>query len=203
MKTTNKKIINFWLIITICTYTYFGWKCTLQLTFWYKCTFYFGSTVYAIFTNLLFDCLHLLHVLVEDVLLNKLWTFKLLSTERTEVLVLCDLLCVHLNKPLHFSKAAYSQGATHTSIKISITLTSKYISRSRKEQLRFGYRKDMLQRLSFQTSPCQPQREVPSLQAVASPSPPYRHNTWPLQHNNSIIGIYCRVFKKYYHRHAF
>lgn len=87
--------------------------------------------MYALSTDLLFDCLHLLHVLVEDVLLNKFRTFKLLSTERTEVLVLGDLLCVHLNEPLHFSEAAYSQGATHTSIKISITLSSKYISRSR------------------------------------------------------------------------
>ena len=38
--------------------------------------------------HFLLHCLNLLQVLVEDVLSNKLRTFELLATERTEVLVL-------------------------------------------------------------------------------------------------------------------
>ena len=79
----------------------------------------FSVVVFAKFTDLLFDCIHLVHVLVEDVLLDKLGTFELLPTERTEVLVLIDLLCVHLYEPLHFSEAASSQGWNN--IKNSVT----------------------------------------------------------------------------------
>ena len=75
---------------------------------------FFGVVVLIRFTDLLFDCIHFLHVFVEYMLLDKLGSFELLSTEGTEILVFCDLLCVHLNETLHFSEAVCSQGTNNS-----------------------------------------------------------------------------------------
>lgn len=61
-------------------------------------------------THFLPNFFDFVQVFVEDVLADELGPLELLSTERTEVLVLRELLRVHFNEPLSFSGGPSRRG---------------------------------------------------------------------------------------------